>query len=80
MSNFRHLEKSEISKHPLAGEQIDYLGFQTEQAVIDEMHGDKRLGFDYEGKKITFGENIYSWDFEKIIILIHEITDRKSVV
>ena len=76
ISNFRHLEKPEISKHPLAGEQFDYLGFQTEQTVIDEMHGDNRLGFDYDGKTITFGENIYSWDFEKIRILLYNITGK----
>jgi hypothetical protein len=31
ISNFRHLDKPELTKHPLAGETFDYLGFQTEQ-------------------------------------------------
>lgn len=60
ISNFRHLNKPELTKHPLAGQTIDYLGFQTEQEVINEMHGDNRIAFDYEGKTISFGSNIYT--------------------
>ena len=61
ISNFRHLDKLETIKHPLAGQSFDYLGFHTEQQVINEMHGDKRLAFDYNDRTIKFGENIYSW-------------------
>jgi hypothetical protein len=74
ISNFTHLDKPEITKHPLAGETFDYLGFQTEQAVINEMHGDNRLAFDYNGKTITFGENLYTWDFEQLEVLLYDIT------
>ncbi len=38
------------------------------------MHGDDRLAFGYNGKTITFGENIYSWDFEQLEILLYDIT------
>jgi hypothetical protein len=72
ISNFRHLAKPELTPHALAGNSFDYLGFQTEQKVISEMHGDKRLAFDYKGKIIQFGENIYSWDFDELNILIYE--------
>jgi hypothetical protein len=74
ISAFRHLDKPTLSKHPLAGETFDYLGFQTEQKVINEMHGDKRIGFRYNGRDITFGENIYSWDFEELEILLYDVT------
>jgi hypothetical protein len=74
ISNFRHLDKPELTKHPLAGETFDYLGFQTEQKVISEMHGDNRLAFDYENKTVTFGENIYSWEFDELQILLYDIT------
>ena len=76
ISNFRHLDKPEITKHPLAGQSFDYFGFQTEQEVINEMLGDNRLAFDYNNKTIKFGENIYSWDYEKLLILIQEITGK----
>lgn len=76
ISNFRLLGKPELSRHPLAGESIDYLGFQTEQAVINEMHGDDRIAFTYEGRTITFGENIWSWQFDEIENLLFEVTGK----
>lgn len=74
ISNFRHLKKPEISDHTLAGQSFDYLGFQTEQKVINEMLGDNRLSFDWKGIEVTFGQDIYSWDFEELEILLSEIT------
>lgn len=74
ISNFRHLDKPEITKHPLAGQSFDYLGFQTGQQVINEMHGDNRLAFDYNGRIIKFGENVYSWEFEQLEVLLYDIT------
>ena len=73
ISNFRHLGKPQLSKHPLAGETFDYLGFQTEQAVINEMHGDNRLAFTYLNNTITFGENIMSWEFEELKSLFRDV-------
>jgi hypothetical protein len=74
ISNFTHLDKPKITKHALAGQTFDYLGFETEQAVINEMHGDNRISFEYQGKTITFGENMYTWDFEELEILLYDIT------
>jgi hypothetical protein len=74
ISNFRLLEKPGTSRHPLAGESFDYMGFQTEQQMINEMHGDNRLAFDYQGRVIKFGENIYSWDFQQLEVLLYDIT------
>jgi len=74
ISNFRHLDKPAPTRHPLAGETFDYLGFQTEQQVINEMYGDNRVAFDYEGKTISFGENVYSWEFSELEVLLYDIT------
>ncbi len=76
ITNLRHLDKPEITKHPLAGQSFDYLGFETQQQVINEMHGDAKIAFDYEGKTIKFGENIFSWDFEQIERTLHDITGK----
>lgn len=76
IQNFRHLEIKETFKHALAGETFDYLGFQTQQVAINQMHGDNRLAFDYNGKEITFGENVYTWDFEKLEIVLFDITEK----
>lgn len=74
ISNFRHLDKPELSEHPLAGKTFDNMGFDTEQKVVNEIHGDKRVAFTYEGKTITFGDGVYSWDFETLEILLYDIT------
>jgi hypothetical protein len=68
--NFRHLPKPDLTDHPLKGQTFDYLGFQTEQKVINEMHGDNRIAFEYEGKTLLFGKEIYSWDFREMELLI----------
>jgi hypothetical protein len=70
VTDFRFLDKPVMDPHPLAGESFDYLGFQTEQQVINEMHGDNRLAFDYNGRLVKFGKNIYSWDFAEILQLL----------
>jgi hypothetical protein len=76
ISNFRHLDIQEPTKHALAGQTFDYLGFQTEQAVINNMHGNDRLAFDYDGKTIKFGENVYTWDFEELNIVLFDVTEK----
>jgi hypothetical protein len=74
ISNFRHLAKPELTRHPLAGESIDYMGFQDGQKVINEMHGDNRLAFDWKGIPVVFGQDVYSWDFEALEVLLYEVT------
>ena len=74
ISNFRFLTKPELTTHPLAGQSFDYLGFQTEQKVISEMHGDNRLAFDWKGIPVFFGQDVYSWEFEALEILLFNIT------
>jgi hypothetical protein len=70
VTHFRFLDKPVMAPHPLAGESFDYLGFQTEQQVINEMHGDNRLAFAYNGTTVKFGKSIYSWDFDEIFDLL----------
>jgi hypothetical protein len=72
ITHFRHLEKPETARHPLAGESFDYLGFQTQQQMINEMYGDNRLAFDYNGKTVSFGQNVYSWEFDEISGVLKE--------
>jgi hypothetical protein len=67
VTQFRFLDKPVMAPHPLAGQSFDYLGFQTEQHVINEMYGDNRLAFDFDGRVIQFGKNVYSWDYDEIL-------------
>lgn len=66
ISNFRHKGKTELTNHPLNGQSYDYLGFQTQEKLINEMHGEESIAFDYQGTTITFGNNLYLWEFETI--------------
>lgn len=74
IENFRHLGKPNISRHPLAGDSFDYNGFQMGQHLANELHGDNRIAFDYKGMTIKFGENIYSWDFGQLEVILYDIT------
>lgn len=66
ITGLRFLDKPEETPHPLAGKTFDYLGFQTQQQVISEIFADHRVAFDYQGRTISFGRKIYSWDFAEI--------------
>jgi hypothetical protein len=72
ISQLRYVPKPVLTDHPLAGNGFDYLGFQTQQRVINEMFGDNKIAFDYEGQLISFGKNLYSWDFEELNGLIND--------
>ena len=74
ISNFRYLAKPALTDHPLAGQSFDYMGFQTEQRVINEMHGDNRIAFNWKGIAVNFGNDISSWEFEELAIILNEFT------
>lgn len=66
IGNWRFLDKPVLSDHALATKTFDYLGFQTQQQLINEMDGDNRVAFDVDDRTISFGRRLYSWDFDAI--------------
>lgn len=76
LSKFRFLNKPELSPHPLAGESMDYLGFDTEQKMINEVHGDDLMAFDHRGKVISFGQATASWEYDELAELIFKVSGR----
>lgn len=66
IDDIRFLEKPELTPHPLAGKTFDYLGFQVQDQVINEMFGDHRISFQYEDQTISFGRKLFSWDYTAI--------------
>lgn len=74
IGGFRFLEKEQYSPHPLKGETFDYLGFQTEQQVIQDLHSEGRAAFDYRGRQVRFGKSLASWDFNELEVLLYDIT------
>ena len=75
ISGLRFVEKPALTAHPLSGLTFDYLGFQTTQQVINEMYGDNRIAFEYNGTTISFGKDLYSWDYEQLFLTIYPITN-----
>ena len=73
ISALRFVEKPVLTPHPLATLTFDYLGFQTTQQVINEMYGDNRIAFNYNGNTISFGKNLYSWDYEDLVSTIYPL-------
>ena len=74
ISDFQHLEQEKYPRHPLAGDSIDYLGFQTGQQVIQDLHSEGRVSFRYQGRQIRFGKELASWDFNELEVLLFDIT------
>lgn len=74
IEKFRHLAAGEVSKHPLAGDSFDYTGFQAREHLANSVHQDNRLAFDYNGRTIKFGENIYSYEFDELEAILYEVT------
>lgn len=70
IENFRHIVESEPIKQPEPGELTEA---QINQ-YLAERRIENRLAFDYKGHTIKFGANIYSWDFDKLEVIFHDIT------
>lgn len=75
IENLRFREEKEKADHSLKTESFDYLGFQTEQKVIDEFYKDDRIKFDYRGKNFSFGKDIMNWEFEELLSILQTKLD-----
>lgn len=71
----KHLEEQQKADHPLKTGSFDYLGFQTEQKVIDEFYKDDRITFSYQGKNYSFGKDIMSYEFDDLLNIIQTKVD-----
>lgn len=74
ISDFKFLEKERYEPHPLGGQSFDYLGFQTEQQVIQDLHSEGRVSFIYHGRQIRFGKELTSWEFNELEVLLYDLT------
>jgi hypothetical protein len=52
--------------HHLASENLDPLGFNARQAIVDSVSAAGNLAFYHNGKMIRFGTGVPSWDVEII--------------
>lgn len=72
VSGLSYIPRSANARHPLAGNTFDYLGFQTEQQVINKLHDDDRVAFFYKGRIVTFGRDLSSWHFDELVDILIE--------
>jgi hypothetical protein len=79
ITNLNYVEKKKAAPHPLAGQSMDYLGFDTTDKVINQLSGDNQLLFDYEGKTISFGADMMEYEFEEIKSLFDKYQNDKKV-
>jgi hypothetical protein len=69
ISDFKFNELEKFKPHPLKG---DYPGFQTGQYVIQDLHANGRISFNYNGKQERFGRDIMSWEFSELEVLLYD--------
>lgn len=62
-----YIGKEQKTEHPLKGRSFDYFGFDTHEHLIQSLHQDGSLGFNYQGHAVRFGRFIYSWHAEEVV-------------
>ncbi len=62
--------KPKKADHPLKGHSFDYLGFDTQDHLIQSLHHNGNMYFDsYEGR-VYFASGVYSWNAEEMVQLM----------
>ncbi len=62
--------KGRKTDHPLKGFTFDYLGFDTQEHLIQSLHHDGNLYFDTNEGRVYFASGVYSWDAEEMVQLM----------
>jgi hypothetical protein len=70
MGPLHYLGKEAKTDHPLKGKCFDYFGFDTQEQLVQDLHHDGNLYFEYRGLSVRFARGIYSWNAEEIIRMI----------
>ena len=53
--------------HPLKGYCFDYMGFETQERLIQNLHQEGNMYFNHNGNPVLFGKNVFSWDAEEMV-------------
>ncbi len=65
-----YVGKSSKTDHPLKGNCYDYFGFETQEQLIQNLHQNGNLYFNYAGFSVRFARAVYSWDAEEMVGLM----------
>jgi len=66
--------KSPKTDHPLKGKCFDYLGFETQEQLTQNLHQPGNLYFNYKGEPVYFASGVYSWDAEEVVRIMKLFT------
>jgi hypothetical protein len=53
--------------HPLKGRSFDYFGFETQEHLIQSLHHNGNLYFNFGDHPVRFARGVYSWDAEEMV-------------
>lgn len=67
MGPLHYMGKAEKTDHPLKGNCFDYFGFETQEQLIQSLHQEGNLYFNYKGLPVRFARGVYSWDAEEMV-------------
>ena len=67
IGHIHYVGKDKKTDHPLKGRNFDYWGFETHEQVIQRLHQEGNLYFNYDGYAVRFGRNVYSWHAEEMV-------------
>lgn len=62
-----YVGKPSKTDHPLKGHCYDYLGFETQEHLIQSLHHEGNMYFNYKGFSVRFARGVYSWDAEEMV-------------
>jgi hypothetical protein len=70
MGALHYRGKDAKTDHPLKGKNFDYFGFDAQEHLVQDLHHDGNLYFEYDGLPVQFARGIYSWHAEEIVRMI----------
>ena len=70
MGRLHYKVREAKTDHPLKGKCFDYFGFDTQEQVVQDLHHEGNLFFQYDGSPVRFARGIYSWHAEEIVNMI----------
>jgi hypothetical protein len=70
MGPLHYAVKEAKTDHPLKGKSFDYFGFDTQEHVVQYLHHEGNLYFNYNEIPVRFARGIYSWHAEEIVNMI----------
>lgn len=62
-----YVGQAKKTPHPLKGDGFGFLGFQSQEHLIQKLNHQGNLYFYYGGHPIHFARNIYAWNAEEMI-------------